>query len=58
MNQAYIALAQVEPVINEYFEHIMVMADDKALRTNRLAQMSALAEVIRSFAQFQAIVFA
>lgn len=58
VDSAYEALADLEPVINQYFDHIMVMADDKAIRTNRLAQMSALAEVIRSFAQFQAIVFA
>ncbi|ARK29339.1 glycine--tRNA ligase subunit beta [Halalkalibacter krulwichiae] len=58
VQEAYDALASSEPVINQYFDHIMVMAEDEKLRNNRLNQMSALAEIIRSFAQFQAIVFA
>jgi glycyl-tRNA synthetase beta chain len=55
---AYNELASSEPVINQYFDHIMVMAEDQNIRQNRLQQMSELSKVIRSYAQFQSIVFA
>ncbi|MCM3761493.1 glycine--tRNA ligase subunit beta [Alkalihalobacillus oceani] len=56
VDYAYQLLADCEPVIHRYFDHIMVMADDEELKANRLAQMHAFAEVIRSFAHFQALV--
>jgi glycyl-tRNA synthetase beta chain len=58
VEQAYEILASSEPVINRYFDHIMVMAEDQKVRTNRLCLMRELSEVIRSFAHFQSIVFA
>ncbi|GAE33406.1 glycine--tRNA ligase subunit beta [Halalkalibacter akibai] len=58
VKSAYQALASSEPVINQYFDHIMVMTEDLKVRDNRLYQMRELAAVIQSFAQFQAIVFA
>ncbi|WP_332690941.1 glycine--tRNA ligase subunit beta [Halalkalibacter lacteus] len=56
--QAFEVLASSEPVINQYFDHIMVMTEDKTIRANRLYLMRELSEVIRSFAHFQSIVFA
>ncbi|MFC0558050.1 glycine--tRNA ligase subunit beta [Halalkalibacter alkalisediminis] len=56
--KAYGALASSEPIINQYFDHIMVMTENSEIRENRLNQMRELSKVIRSFAQFQAIVFA
>ena len=58
VDAAYQNLAEIEPVINQYFDHIMVMTENEEIRSNRLNQMSALADVISSFAQFQSIVFA
>ncbi|NEU32373.1 glycine--tRNA ligase subunit beta [bacterium LRH843] len=55
---AYEELAGCEPAINNYFDHIMVMAENEDIRTNRLTQMHAFAKVIHQFADFQAIVFA
>ncbi|HET7628429.1 MAG TPA: glycine--tRNA ligase subunit beta [Bacillales bacterium] len=54
--QAYEALIELQPVIHEYFDNIMVMAEDHQLRENRLKQMVALSRSIRSFADFGAIV--
>jgi glycyl-tRNA synthetase beta chain len=54
--QAYQALFSLREPINQYFDHIMVMAKDERLRNNRLKQMNVLSQVIRSFADFNAIV--
>ncbi|HEY1044603.1 MAG TPA: glycine--tRNA ligase subunit beta [Telluria sp.] len=39
---ALITLAQVRNDVDTYFDHVMVMAEDSALRTNRLAQLASL----------------
>ncbi|MDT8861776.1 glycine--tRNA ligase subunit beta [Alkalihalobacillus sp. MEB130] len=57
-SSAFEALASSEPVINRYFDNIMVMSENEQVRANRLAQMDELAKVIHTFAQFQNIVFA
>lgn len=59
MNQPSLALQglqDLETPIHEYFDRIMVMADEEQLRQNRLAQMRDLAVMIRSFANFNALV--
>jgi len=37
-------LAQLEPVVNDFFDHVMVMCDDLDLRANRLALLTLLSE--------------
>ncbi|WP_031431598.1 glycine--tRNA ligase subunit beta [Methylomicrobium agile] len=37
-------LAQLEPVVNDFFDHVMVMCDDPELRANRLALLTLLSE--------------
>lgn len=54
--RAYDALSSLQEPINDYFDHIMVMAEDEHLKRNRLKQMNALSDIIRSFADFSAIV--
>ncbi|WP_078545586.1 glycine--tRNA ligase subunit beta [Litchfieldia alkalitelluris] len=56
VKEAYDSLAALKDVINKYFDNTMVMADDHALKTNRLAQMVHLADVISSFANVNSIV--
>ncbi|PSL45014.1 glycyl-tRNA synthetase beta chain [Salsuginibacillus halophilus] len=56
--QAYEQLANLAPVIDQYFEEVMVMAEEEAVRHNRLLQMKHLAAMIYAFADFQAVVFA
>ncbi|GEO68421.1 glycine--tRNA ligase subunit beta [Levilactobacillus acidifarinae] len=41
----YAALVAVQPAIADYFEATMVMADDEAVRNNRLAELSRLARL-------------
>lgn len=53
---AYRALETLKEPIHLYFDGIMVMAKDERLKHNRLKQMTRLSNVIRSFADFNAIV--
>ncbi|WP_078391380.1 glycine--tRNA ligase subunit beta [Shouchella patagoniensis] len=55
---AFHALAECRSTINEFFEHTMVMTDNDAVRTNRLALLKRLAASIHSYADFQQIIFA
>lgn len=57
IDKAYELLSELKTPINNYFDHIMVMAKDDAIKQNRLCQMKKLTEVIRTFANFQMIVF-
>lgn len=49
-------LASLQGAINDFFDHTMVMTEDQALKNNRLALMSQLAEMIISFANVKEIV--
>ncbi|WP_174730188.1 glycine--tRNA ligase subunit beta [Mesobacillus harenae] len=49
-------LISLESFISNYFEHTMVMAEDRELRTNRLSQMAKLAAIIEGFAKVNAII--
>ncbi|MGS2776001.1 glycine--tRNA ligase subunit beta [Robertmurraya sp. GLU-23] len=49
-------LASLQEAINDFFDHTMVMAENQALKNNRLALMSQLAELIISFANVKEIV--
>ncbi|MFC4738154.1 glycine--tRNA ligase subunit beta [Bacillus daqingensis] len=57
VEQAYRQLQSIVPVINDYFDHVMVMAEDEQLKQNRLFHMHQTASLIRQFADFQQIVF-
>ncbi|WP_096201299.1 glycine--tRNA ligase subunit beta [Bacillus sp. FJAT-45350] len=57
ISEALQALEKIQPVINNYFDNIMVMSDDEKVKQNRLTQMKKLAETIQSFAHFDVIVF-
>ncbi|MGR8941487.1 MAG: glycine--tRNA ligase subunit beta, partial [Gammaproteobacteria bacterium] len=37
-------LAQLEPAVNDFFDHVMVMCDDLELRASRLALLTLLSE--------------
>ncbi|MFB4211855.1 glycine--tRNA ligase subunit beta [Shouchella sp. JSM 1781072] len=54
---AYHLLAACQEPIHAFFEHTMVMVDDPAIRSNRLALLKRLARSIHSYADFQQIVF-
>ncbi|HBI03722.1 MAG TPA: glycine--tRNA ligase subunit beta, partial [Paenibacillaceae bacterium] len=51
-------LTTLQPVIDHFFEQVMVMVEDQNIRTNRLAILSSMAKGIFAFADFSKIVFA
>ncbi|WP_373370436.1 glycine--tRNA ligase subunit beta [Alkalicoccobacillus plakortidis] len=57
VTEAYKALEESVPLVHQYFEHIMVMSDQKEVKENRLQLMKQLAAEIEAFALFQKIVF-
>lgn len=48
-------LCKLAPAINAYFDANMIMADDEAVRGNRLAQMSVLARLVSRYGDLTAI---
>ena len=57
VEEAYRLFTEINPLIHRYFDEVMVMVDDEAIKGNRLALMNRLSEVIQQFAHFQHIVF-
>ncbi|QED48674.1 glycine--tRNA ligase subunit beta [Cytobacillus dafuensis] len=53
---SYEQLISLKQEIDEYFDHTMVMADNKEVRENRLNQMVMLAHIIRKFANVNEII--
>jgi glycyl-tRNA synthetase beta chain len=45
-------IAAMRPAVDAFFDEVLVMCDDPALRSNRLALMQDLAELFLSFADF------
>ena len=48
-------LVSMKPEINQYFDHTMVMAENEAVKQNRLNLMVKLSEIIRKFANVNEI---
>lgn len=49
---ALAALAQLRPAVDGFFDHVMVMVDDEAIRTNRLALLGTVRALFRNIADF------
>jgi glycyl-tRNA synthetase beta chain len=47
---ALLALATTKPVVDRYFDDVMVMADDPAVRANRLALLRSVAATMNRVA--------
>jgi glycyl-tRNA synthetase len=47
---ALAALAGLRPLVDRYFDDVLVMAEDEAVRLNRLRQLAAVAETVRKVA--------
>ncbi|MFT4412669.1 glycine--tRNA ligase subunit beta [Fredinandcohnia humi] len=56
VEEAFLLLASLRESIDQYFENTMVMAEDEAVRKNRLAQMVQLAETIYLIGDMNAII--
>ncbi|MDQ0205549.1 glycine--tRNA ligase subunit beta [Alkalicoccobacillus murimartini] len=57
VTKSYEALEQTAPLVDQYFEHIMVMSDQEDVKANRLQLMKQLSTEIEAFALFHKIVF-
>jgi len=55
-DQAYRLLAELGPPIDTFFEKVMVLAPEEALRRNRLSLLADLARLFLHFAAFHAVV--
>ena len=55
-HEALNALVGLRPIIDGFFEAVMVNADDKAIRSNRLTLLKEVDELFMSFADFSQIV--
>lgn len=53
---ALAALASLSGPVAQYFEAVMVMAEDQALRNNRLAVLALIADDVGTFADFSKLV--
>lgn len=51
----FMQLISLKEVINEYFDHTMVMVEDISLKNNRLSLLARLAERMTDFAKFNEI---
>lgn len=49
-DEALAALAGLRPPVDRYFDDVLVMADDQAVRVNRLRQLDAIAQTVRQVA--------
>ncbi|WP_203361720.1 glycine--tRNA ligase subunit beta [Bacillus sp. REN10] len=55
VEEKYQLLTNLQPLIENYFEHTMVMAQEENIKANRLYQMQTLASLITDFADFNAV---
>lgn len=53
----YEALQSMVPTIHEFFDHVMVMVEDRQVRQNRLALLQLINRLTEQFADFRKIVF-
>jgi glycyl-tRNA synthetase beta chain len=57
MDRAVQSLSSLKPYIHSYFENVMVMAPDEAVRANRLSTLAGIAEDIAIVADFSKLVW-
>lgn len=55
--EALRTLADLKEPIHSFFDHVMVMAEDEAVRANRLALLKKLSELFHQFADFKKLVW-
>lgn len=56
VKEKWSVLTDLRPLIDDFFDANMVMADDEAIRSNRLALLQRIDAVTTDFAQFSALV--
>ncbi len=54
-DDAFTTLAALRPAIDRYFDDVLVMAKDEAVRLNRLRQLAAVAAMVRTVAWLELV---
>jgi glycyl-tRNA synthetase beta chain len=54
-DQLFGLLRELRPVVDDFFDHVMVMAEDQTLRQNRLNMLQALVNRLSVLADFSAL---
>ncbi|WP_027370746.1 glycine--tRNA ligase subunit beta [Desulfovermiculus halophilus] len=54
-DQLFALLRELRPVVDDFFDHVMVMADDHSLRQNRLNMLQSLVDRLSVLADFSAL---
>ena len=49
-------MAQLRPAVDRFFEAVMVMVDDEAVRNNRLALLKGISSLVGQVADFSKLV--
>ena len=52
VDEAVAAAARLRPVVDRYFDEVLVMAPEQGLRENRLAQLAETTAVLRTIGDF------
>jgi glycyl-tRNA synthetase beta chain len=52
-DEAFAAMASLRPEVNDFFESVMVMVDDEAVRNNRLSLLRKIANGFRQLADLR-----
>lgn len=55
-NERFEQLISLQSEIESYFENTMVMADDEAIRSNRLSLMKEISDLVAGFAAMNKII--
>lgn len=50
--EKFLRLAQLQPLVDQYFDDVMVMSDDEKLRNNRLSTLAELRSIFLEVADF------
>lgn len=56
LEENYLALKALQPLIDAYFDQTMIMVDDEAVKNNRLAQLYRINELTQSIAALDQLV--
>lgn len=56
-NESLVQLSTLQPVIEAFFDQVMVMVDDEEIRNARLALLRNLAQLFNTFADFSKLIF-
>ena len=54
--EALVTISTLEPAINDFFDQVMVMAEDEKIKNNRLALLLRVSRLVRDLADLTKIV--